>query len=143
MSVLPGYPDYYTDRPGTKPQGSRALDHDLFDLSELGKSAALIYAIEEPKPLMLRETPIGGATEMVSAQIMGERMAARQCGFGQAMVARLLKACLARGIEPLLGVTAKALLRDGGRITGIEAEQNGAPLTLKAQHGVIIATRRI
>jgi 3-oxosteroid 1-dehydrogenase len=89
---------------------------------------------------MLRETPIGGATEMVSAQIMGERMAARQCGFGQAMVARLLKACLARGIEPLLGVTAKALLRDGGRITGIEAEQNGAPLTLKARRGVIIAT---
>ncbi len=140
VSVLPGYPDYYTDRPGAKPQGSRALDHDLFDLNHLGEWAARIYAIEEPKPLMLRETPIGGATEMVSAQVMGERMAARQCGFGQAMVARLLKACLARGIEPLLGVTAKALLRDGGRITGIEAEQNGAPLTLKARRGVIIAT---
>lgn len=140
VSVLPGYPDYYTDRPGAKPQGSRALDHDLFDLGDLGEWAARIYAIEEPKPLMLRETPIGGATEMVSAQIMGERMAARQCGFGQAMVARLLKACLARGIEPLLGVTATSLLRDGGRITGIEAEQNGAPLTLKARRGVIIAT---
>jgi succinate dehydrogenase/fumarate reductase flavoprotein subunit len=33
VSVLPGYPDYYTDRPGAKPQGSRALDHDLFDLT--------------------------------------------------------------------------------------------------------------
>lgn len=140
VSVLPGYPDYYTDRPGAKPQGSRALDHDLFDLDELGDWASKIYAIEEPKPLMLRETPIGGATEMVSAAVMGERMAQRQCGFGQAMVARLLKACLARGITPMLGVTAKALLRDGGRITGIEAEQDGVTLTLKARRGVIIAT---
>ncbi len=71
VSVLPGYPDYYTDRPGAKPQGSRALDHDLFDLDDLGEWAARIYAIEEPKPLMLRETPIGGATEMVSAQMHG------------------------------------------------------------------------
>ena len=140
VSVLPGYPDYYTDRPGAKPQGSRALDHDLFALDELGEWAAKIYAIEEPKPLMLRETPIGGATEMVSAAVMGERMAARQCGFGQAMVARLLKACLARGIEPMLGVTTKRLLREGDRIIGIEGEQNGAALTLKARRGVIIAT---
>ncbi|NJO14000.1 MAG: FAD-dependent oxidoreductase [Rhizobiales bacterium] len=140
VSVLPGYPDYYTDRPGAKPQGSRALDHDLFALDELGDWAAKIYAIEEPKPLMLRETPIGGATETVSPQVMGERMAARQCGFGQAMVARLLKACLERGIEPILGVSTKRLLRDGDRITGIEAEQDGAPLTLTARRGVIIAT---
>lgn len=140
VSVLPGYPDYYTDRPGAKPQGSRALDHDLFDLNELGEWATKIYAIEEPKPLMLRETPIGGATEMVSAQVMGERMAARQCGFGQAMVARLLKACLARGIEPLLGITTHRLLRESGRIVGIEGEQDGKPLTVHARRGVVIAT---
>ncbi|MDP5103740.1 MAG: FAD-dependent oxidoreductase [Erythrobacter sp.] len=140
VAVLPGYPDYYLDRPGAKPQGSRALDHDLFALGELGEWAARIYAIEEPKPLMLRETPLGGATTMPPPQVLGERMAARQCGFGQAMVARLLKACLVRGIAPMLGVTTHRLLRDGARITGIEAEQNGAPLTLKARRGVVIAT---
>ena len=140
VAVLPGYPDYYLDRPGAKPEGSRALDHDLFDLNELGDWAQRIYAIEEPKPLMLRETPLGGATEMPPPQVLGERMGLRQCGFGQAMVARLLKACLARGIEPLLGVTAKGLLRDGDRVTGIAAEQNGQPLTLTARRGVVIAT---
>lgn len=140
VAVLPGYPDYYLDRPGAKPEGSRALDHDLFDLNTLGEWAARIYAIEEPKPLMLRETPLGGATAMPPPQVLGERMAARQCGFGQAMVARLLWACLARGIEPMVGVTAKTLLREGERITGIEAEQAGQPLTLKARRGVIIAT---
>lgn len=140
VAVLPGYPDYYLDRPGAKPQGSRALDHDLFSLDELGDWAAKIYAIEEPKPLMLRETPLGGATEMVAPEVLGQRMAARQCGFGQAMVARLLKACLARGIETLLGVETRRLVRDGIRIAGIEGMQGGTPLTVHARRGVVIAT---
>lgn len=140
VSVLPGYPDYYTDRPGAKPQGSRALDHDLFDLTELGEWAAKIYAIEEPKPLMLRETPLGGATAMPPLEVLGQRMAARQCGFGQAMVARLLKACLTRGIEPILGVETHRLVKDGTRITGIEGTRDGAPFALSANRGVIITT---
>lgn len=140
VAVLPGYPDYYLDRPGAKPQGSRALDHDLFALNDLGEWADRIYAIEEPKPLMLRETPLGGATEMVAPEVLGQRMAERQCGFGQAMVARLLKACLARGIEPMLGVATHRLIRDGERITGIEADQDGMPITIKARRSVVIAT---
>jgi 3-oxosteroid 1-dehydrogenase len=140
VSVLPGYPDYYLDRPGAKPEGSRALDHDLFALGELGDWAARIYAIEEPKPLMLRETPLGGATAMPPLKVLGERMAARQCGFGQAMVARLLKACLTRGIEPVLCVETKRLVRDGERITGIEGVKDGQPFAMTARRGVIITT---
>ncbi|MFN9632823.1 MAG: FAD-dependent oxidoreductase [Erythrobacteraceae bacterium] len=140
VAVLPGYPDYYLDRPGAKPQGSRALDHDLFGLGELGEWAERIYAIEEPKPLMLRETPLGGATSMPPMEVLGQRMGLRQCGFGQAMVARLLKACLARGIEPVLGVETKRLVRDGARITGIEGTREGAPFTLAARRGVILTT---
>jgi succinate dehydrogenase/fumarate reductase flavoprotein subunit len=140
VSVLPGYPDYYLDRPGAKPEGSRALDHDLFDLPELGEWAARIYAIEEPKPLMLRETPLGGARAMPPLEVLGERMAARQCGFGQAMVARLLKACLDRGIEPIMGVETHRLVKDGARITGIEGIRSGEPFVLSARRGVIITT---
>lgn len=140
VAVLPGYPDYYLDRPGAKPQGSRALDHDLFALDSLGEWAAKIYAIEEPKPLMLRETPLGGATAPPPPEVLGQRMAARQCGFGQAMVARLLKACLTRGIAPVLGLTTRRLLHEGGRIAGIEGEQGGVPVTIRARRGVVIAT---
>lgn len=140
VAVLPGYPDYYLDRPGAKPQGSRALDHDLFALDDLGDWAARITAIAEPKPLMLRETPLGGASAMPPPQVLGERMAARQCGFGQAMVARLLKACLDRGIEPVLGVETRRLVRDGERITGIAGTRDGQPFALAARRGVIIAT---
>ena len=140
VAVLPGYPDYYLDRPGAKPEGSRALDHDLFALDELGEWAARIYAIEEPKPLMLRETPLGGAAAMPPMAVLGERMALRQCGFGQAMVARLLKACLVRGIAPLLGVETHRLVRDGERIAGIAGTREGAPFALAARRGVVIAT---
>lgn len=140
VAVLPGYPDYYTDRPGAKPQGSRALDHDLFDLGELGEWAAKIYAIEEPRPLMLRETPLGGAKAVPGPEVLAQRLAARQCGFGQAMVARLLKACLDRGIVPLLGVETQRLVKEGGRITGIEGVRAGKPLALRARRGVVLAT---
>jgi succinate dehydrogenase/fumarate reductase flavoprotein subunit len=140
VAVLPGYPDYYLDRPGAKPEGSRALDHDLFDLSELGEWASRIYAIEEPKPLMLRETPLGGARALPPPEVLAQRLAARQCGFGQAMVARLLKACLSRGIEPVLGVETQRLVKDGARVAGIAGTRAGQPFALSAKRGVIIST---
>ncbi len=136
VAVLPGYPDYYLDRPGAKPQGSRALDHDLFALGELGEWADRITAIEEPKPMMLRETPLGGGSGRVEPAELQRRMANRERGFGQAMVARLLKACLARGIEPMLGVETKRLVLEDGRVVGIETGEG----TMRARHGVVIAT---
>ena len=140
MSLLEGYPDYYLDRPGAKPEGGRALDHDLFALGELGEWAGRIYAIEELKPMMLRETPLGGGTGVVEPEEMQRRIANNERGFGQAMVARLLKACLDRGIEPMLGVETRELLRDGERITGIAATRAGKDFTLHARQGVVIAT---
>lgn len=140
VSVLPGYPDYYLDRPGAKPEGGRALDHDLFALPELGPWAARITAIEELKPMMLRETPLGGGTGVVAPEELARRVAAQECGFGQAMVARLLKACLDRGLKPVLGVRTERLLIERGRVRGIDAERDGAPFTLRATRGVILAT---
>ena len=70
-ALLAGYPDYYLDRPGAKPEGGRALDHDLFALTELGDWAERIYAIEDVKPMMLRETPLGGGTGIVEEAEIG------------------------------------------------------------------------
>lgn len=140
VALLEGYPDYYLDRPGAKPEGGRALDHDLFALGELGEWAARIYAIEEPKPMMLRETPLGGGSGVVAPEELQRRMANNERGFGQAMVARLLKSCLERGIEPVLGVETRELLREKGRITGIAGERNGMPFELHARLGVVVAT---
>jgi succinate dehydrogenase/fumarate reductase flavoprotein subunit len=140
VALLDGYPDYYLDRPGAKPDGGRALDHDLFALGELGEWADRITAIEEPKPMMLRETPLGGGSGIVAPEELQRRMGNNERGFGQAMVGRLLKACLARGIEPMLNVETKRLLREEGRVVGIEAHRDGADFTLNARSGVIIST---
>ncbi|QIG55430.1 FAD-dependent oxidoreductase [Altererythrobacter sp. BO-6] len=140
VSLLEGYPDYYLDRPGAKPEGGRALDHDLFALGELGEWAARITAIEEMKPMMLRETPLGGGTGVVEPEEMQRRIANNERGFGQAMVGRLLKACLTRGIEPMLGVETRELIREGGRITGIRGARDGEKFELRAAQGVVIAT---
>ena len=140
VALLEGYPDYYLDRPGARPEGGRALDHDLFDYRELGEWAGRVYGIEEPRPMMLRETPLGGGTGVVPPQELKRRMEANERGFGQAMVGRLLKACLERGIEPLTGVETKRLVREGDRITGIEGERDGMPFALSSRSGVIITT---
>ncbi len=140
VALLEGYPDYYLDRPGAKPEGGRALDHDLFALGELGEWAGRITAIEEPKPMMLRETPLGGGTGVVEPEEMQRRIANQERGFGQAMVARLLKACLTRGIEPILNIETHRLVKEGGRIAGIEGTRDGAPFALTARSGVIITT---
>ncbi|MFL0355298.1 FAD-dependent oxidoreductase [Erythrobacter sp. GH1-10] len=140
VALLEGYPDYYLDRPGAKPEGGRALDHDLFSLNELGDWAGRITAIEEPKPMMLRETPLGGGSGVVPPEELQRRMANAERGFGQAMVGRLLKACLDRGIEPVCNVETKRLLREDGRVTGIEGTRDGKPFSLSARSGVIIST---
>ncbi len=140
VALLEGYPDYYLDRPGAKPEGGRALDHDLFSLDELGEWAVRITAIEEPKPMMLRETPLGGGTGVVLPEELQRRIANNERGFGQAMVGRLLKACLVRGIEPILNVETKRLLKDGERIVGIAGKQAGEPFELRSRSGVIITT---
>ncbi|MEM7666966.1 MAG: FAD-dependent oxidoreductase [Pseudomonadota bacterium] len=140
VALLDGYPDYYLDRPGAKPEGGRALDHDLFALGQLKEWAGRITAIEEPKPMMLRETPLGGGSGIVPPEELQRRMANNERGFGQAMIGRLLQACLDRGIEPILNVETKQLVKDADRVSGIDGTRDSEPFQLNARNGVIIAT---
>lgn len=140
MSILPGYPDYYLDRPGAKPEGGRALDNDLFDFRLLGDWADKVFHGGDIYRLMLRETPLGGGSGMIDPAEMQRRTGEDQRGFGQAMVGRLLKACLDRGIEPLLSCKAKKLLVENDRVVGAELDQKGNSKTVMARRGVILAT---
>lgn len=140
VSLLPGYPDYYLDRPGAKPDGGRALDHDLFSFRELGNWAGRIYAGHELKPMMLRETPLGGATGQVAPEEMERRLANDERGFGQAMVGRLLKACLARGIEPRFAAETQRLVIEDRRVIGVAGRCGDEPFELRASGGVVLAT---
>ncbi len=140
LSILPGYPDYYLDRPGAKPEGGRALDNDLFDFKLLGDWADKVFHGGDIHRLMLRETPLGGASVMPEMSEIQRRTQEDLRGFGQALVGRLLKACLDRGIEPTLSCRVQKLLTENGRVVGAEFDQGGNGKTVMARRGVILAT---
>ena len=140
LSILPGYPDYYLDRPGAKTGGGRALDNDLFDFKLLGDWADKVFHGGDIHRLMLRETPLGGGSGVIDPLEMQRRTSEDLRGFGQALVGRLLKACLDRGIEPQLSCRAHKLLVENSRVVGVEFEQDGQRMTVKASRGVILAT---
>ena len=140
VSILPGYPDYYLDRPGAKPDGGRALDNELFDYKTLGAWADKVFGDGVIHRMMLRETPLGGSSGYVDPVELQRRAAEDLRGFGQALVGRLLAACLARGIEPQLGCKAERLVIEQGRVGGVQFATADGPRTIHATRGVILAT---
>jgi 3-oxosteroid 1-dehydrogenase len=145
FTALGHYPDYHPEHPGGKP-GGRSMETGLFQTAELGDWAKA-----------LRRSPIFGATPMTVTEATewgvfskplslpyGELAKRYKAGFvcyGASLVGNLLAGCLARGVQPRLGVAAKALIQDeSGRVVGVEATAGGAELSLGAKGGVILAT---
>ena len=140
LAVLEGYPDYYLDRAGALVKGGRALDCDLFDFNRLGDWRDKVFVSGPASRLMLRETPLGGATSLPSPDEFGRRIAADLRGFGQALVGALLRGCLDRGIEPMLGARAQRLLTEGDEVVGVEYRRGDQTGRLMARRAVILAT---
>jgi succinate dehydrogenase/fumarate reductase flavoprotein subunit len=139
LTMMPDYPDYYEDRPGAK-TGGRSLDNELFDFKTLGQWKDWVFAHGPAPRMMLRETPLGGGSGLVDPAEMQRRETEDLRGWGQALVGRLLKACLDRGIEPVLGCGGYRLLVENGRVTGAIVERGGERETITARNGVILAT---
>ncbi|ASK89085.1 3-oxosteroid 1-dehydrogenase [Sphingorhabdus sp. SMR4y] len=139
LTMMPDYPDYYEDRPGAK-TGGRSLDNELFDFGTLGLWKDRVFAHGPAPRMMLRETPLGGGSGVVDPAELQRRETEDLRGWGQALVGRLLKACLDRGIEPVLGCSGYRLSLDQGRVTGAIVERGGEQETISARNGVILAT---
>ena len=137
LSILNGYPDYYLDSPGAIVDGGRALDNELFDYKSLGDWAEKIYSGGDIQRMMLRETPLGGGSGIIEPEEMQRRVDNDLRGWGQALVGRLLKACLDQGIVPQLGTAAKKLLIENDQVTGVMLEEGKS---IRASRGVILAT---
>jgi succinate dehydrogenase/fumarate reductase flavoprotein subunit len=59
---------------------------------------------------------------------------------GAALIARLFKGLLERGVEALLETPARELVaNDAGEVVGVLAEHDGAPLRIGARRGVVLA----
>ena len=140
LHVLDGYPDYYLNHPGAKTDGGRALDNALFDFTSLGDWADKIYNGGDIVRMMLLETPLGGGSGIIDPEEMQRRIEGDLRGWGQALIGRLLRACLDREIELLLETSARKLVNKEGRITGVTVTKDGVDRTIDAQRGVILAT---
>lgn len=139
-SLLEGYPDYYMDRPGAKPEGGRALDHDIYSFKALGEWAEKVMQSANIPRMLLRETPLGGGTGIIPQDEMARRIENDERGWGQAMIGRLLKACLERGIEPRLSSNVKRLERSEVESWRVDIESSDQTYSIHARKGVIIST---
>jgi succinate dehydrogenase/fumarate reductase flavoprotein subunit len=150
-------PDYRQDHPGAA-RGGRALEPLPFDGRSLGADfARLAWPIPELMLLGGMMVTRGEAAQLVRADrspqafALGARLIARylrdrlghergtRLVLGNALVARLLKAVLDRGVPVLTGVTTHRLVMAPGRVGGIEATVNGARRTIAARCGVVLA----
>jgi succinate dehydrogenase/fumarate reductase flavoprotein subunit len=144
LTALRRYPDYHPEFPGGKP-GGRSLDPGLFDTNELG-----------PFKDRLRKSPIFGMTAMSITEatdwgvfskplslpfdLLAKRFSQGLVCYGASLVGALLKGCLDRGIEPLLGAAARELVLEDGRVVGVRGERGCSEHLVRARKGVILAS---
>lgn len=137
------FPDYHPEHPGGKPGGGRTVECPLFPFADLGSWADRVT----PSPyfatlnITMSETPLGAAApSMPSPEEMERRRIRDERGLGQALVGRLLKACLDRGIEPQTGARARQLVMEDGRVGGVMIDTASGRREVGVERGVILAT---
>jgi succinate dehydrogenase/fumarate reductase flavoprotein subunit len=137
--LVDGYPDYHPEHPGGLPGGGRSLDNALFAFPELGDWAAKVRNMRGAHPVKLTDTPLGGATSMPAPEVLSQRVAAGLNGMGLGLTGALLKACLDRGIEPVLEARAKRVVLEDRRVTGVQFTTPDGDLDVSSS-SVIVAT---
>jgi succinate dehydrogenase/fumarate reductase flavoprotein subunit len=141
--AVPEMPDYHPEFPGGSPEGGRTVECPIFSFDELGPWAARVT----PSPyfanphITMSETPLGKAVPQPPSDAEQTRRAERnERGCGQALIGRLLRACLDRGIEPQTGCRATGLLVEDGAVTGVRITGADGERVARARRGVILAS---
>src|SRR5262249_30056232 len=115
----------------------RSIEVDLVPLSGLGEWEERIAGAASRS--LIRETPLGGGTGVLPADVAAERDAARLEGLGRGLVAGLLRACLDHGVEITTQARGVRLLTQGNAGTGVEIETPDGPREARAS-AVVLAT---
>ncbi|SEH15299.1 FAD binding domain-containing protein [Sphingopyxis sp. YR583] len=139
---IPEFPDYHAEFPGGMPNGGRSLDCPLYSFHELGEWAEKVTKSPYyPSPhFSIYDTPLGQAKpQPLAPEELQRRIDGDLRGSGQALVGRLLRACLDRGIEPKTEHRAVRLLMDGERVAGVVFETADGEVEVAAD-AVVLAT---
>lgn len=132
--IAKGYPDYKPEHPGGRPEGGRSLSPIPYRYSELGDWSARITAF----PNDFSNVGFDAETrKRLNADVDGVDEIAVA---GQALIARLLRGLLDRGIEPLTGWRGRHLIVEDGRVVGARFDTDAGERTIRAGRGVVLAS---
>ncbi|MEO1059909.1 MAG: FAD-dependent oxidoreductase [Actinomycetota bacterium] len=142
FEIVESFPDYHPEQPGGSTGGGRSLECPLFGFDALGDWADRVAQSRQmSRHVLMNETSLGrGATTGVSREVLAERESKDLRGCGQALVGRLLRACLDRGVEISTGHRAVRLAAVDGRVTSVRFETDEGAREVGTRAGVILAT---
>ncbi len=142
FEIVEDFPDYHPEHPGASRLGGRSLECPLFPFGELGEwRDRVAQSRQMGAHVLMNETTLGrGATTAIPHELLAQRQAEDLRGCGQALIGRLLKACLDRNIIPSTQHRATNLLLDDDRVTGVSFDTPEGPVEVSAASGVILAT---
>lgn len=113
----PQWDDYYRHAKGSKP--GRAIWPDIKQVEPV------MAARDKTQPLLAKARPASAAPGWMQ---------------GHALVGPLISACIERQIPFLLESAGRQLIAEGGRVTGLRAEQAGKSVFIRANKAVLIAS---
>ncbi len=139
---VPDFPDYHPEFPGGKPEGGRTLECPTFPYGELGewKERVGTSPYYPDFTYTIGETTLGQSVPQPAPPEEKERRRANdERGMGLALVGRLLKGCLDRGIVPQVEHRARELVMADGAVAGVRFDTAGGSVVVHAPN-VILAT---
>ncbi len=158
FQIVPGYPDYYPDQAGSRPQGGRTLEPQPVDAHKLGRLAGDLHPLHPQELAMGRMMMTAAeARTMLSSSPEGRKAAKKllnsyffnpmrffarrdtRLTMGNALIAGLRLALQERNIPLWLNTPAQTLVIEEGAVVGLEASRNGRTIRIRATHGVILA----
>jgi 3-oxosteroid 1-dehydrogenase len=140
--TIPDFPDYHPEFPGGKPQGGRTLECPPFPYGELGawKDRVGTSPYYPDFTITIGETTLGQSVPTpASPEVKAQRRKNDERGMGLALVGRLLRGCLDRGIEPHTNARAVELIMNQGAVAGVRFEGPSGRFDVRASN-VVLAT---
>ena len=137
--------DYRYHLPGAR-HGGRTLDGGRFQLTELGDWAPRLRSgttagwVIRKSVYYAERLYLRGSIADLAARGDADSPEAGFVGGGAALVARLLKACLDRGVDLVTSTAATALIVHDGRVIGAWVDGPQGRRAIRATHGVMLAS---
>lgn len=136
------FPDYHPEQPGACREGGRTLECPPFPFGELGawKDKVTVSPYWPDNYITVGETTLCQAVpKPIDMDLRQRRIDNDERGLGLALVGRLLRGCLDRGIEPVVETRAVDLVMVDGEVRGVVVETRGERRTISTRN-VILAT---